>query len=67
MWLALEYYKQRMSICNICTDLVDEKCNHCGCYMKYKAVLPHSECPLNKWNKFPKFTIDKPTWFNDIK
>lgn len=66
MWLSLKFYNQRLFTCNNCKSFIEERCKHCGCYMKYKAILPHTVCPENKWpNKF-EILNDKPDWFDKI-
>ena len=66
MWLTLEYYNSRLDACKRCEYFVDEKCNYCGCYMKYKAILPLTICPVNKWLENIETTKDKPQWFDEI-
>ena len=45
-------YKNRLKTCNDCIYLVrsTNMCRVCGCFMKIKASLPSSSCPLNKWS-----------------
>ena len=42
---------ERLSICNECPSLFKTTwtCKECGCFMKIKARLEHSKCPLDKW------------------
>lgn len=46
-----EVKQERTSICNTCPYLDKEnfKCNHCGCYLKYKTAWSTSSCPIGKW------------------
>jgi hypothetical protein len=41
-------YLQRVEICNSCEyrDSVKERCMKCGCFIKAKARLRQSHCPL---------------------
>jgi len=41
-------YLQRIEICNICDyrDKAKERCMTCGCFIKAKARLTLSKCPL---------------------
>ena len=43
-------YLQRISICNSCEyrDVEKEKCSACGCFIKAKARLSVSKCPLEQ-------------------
>ena len=43
-------YLQRISICNSCEyrDVEKEKCSACGCFIKAKARLFVSKCPLEQ-------------------
>ena len=45
-------YKNRLKTCNDCIYLMrtTQMCRVCGCFMKVKASLPSSTCPLNKWS-----------------
>jgi hypothetical protein len=44
---------ERLAICNECPSLFRPtwSCKECGCFMKVKARLAGSECPLGKWGK----------------
>lgn len=66
MWLTLEYYNNRLEVCKYCEHFIDEKCRYCGCYMKYKAILPFTTCPDNKWIESVETTQEKPAWFDKI-
>lgn len=46
--------QERLDICKICEhfDEKEIKCKECGCYMKFKTLLPWATCPLGKWNSF---------------
>lgn len=39
----------RINICISCTELIDGKCNKCGCYMNIKVRLEAAKCPIGKW------------------
>jgi len=44
----------RLEVCKSC-DMFDEensKCKECGCFMKYKTLLPWAKCPLDKWKSY---------------
>jgi hypothetical protein len=42
---------KRLDICKQCEfyDSESTKCKKCGCFMRYKSMLPYSKCPLDKW------------------
>lgn len=40
---------QRKEICKNCSNLIDKRCELCGCYMPLKVINPFSKCPINKW------------------
>jgi hypothetical protein len=46
-----EAVEERLSICGGCELFIKEKnkCSSCGCYMKFKARLRSSHCPVGKW------------------
>jgi hypothetical protein len=41
----------RLDICKSCPELIQSllQCKKCGCFMKAKTMIKHSECPLHKW------------------
>lgn len=41
----------RLDICKSCPELIQGllQCKKCGCFMKAKTMIKHSECPLHKW------------------
>ncbi len=47
-----EVYKKRYEICRKCEhfDKTFARCKMCGCFMKLKARLIRSNCPVNKWS-----------------
>ena len=46
-----ELQKERMSICNLCENLIQltKQCNKCGCFMEMKTRLLDAKCPIEKW------------------
>lgn len=44
-----EIYQNRITVCNNCTFLKDNKCTVCGCNVKVKAKWDTEVCPKNKW------------------
>tara|TARA_R110000822_G_scaffold225562_2_gene358292 strand:+ start:210 stop:377 length:168 start_codon:yes stop_codon:yes gene_type:complete len=44
---------KRLAICNSCPELFKPTwtCKQCGCFMKAKARLDFTECPIGKWGK----------------
>ncbi len=44
-----EVYKERLSICETCSERQDEICIQCGCHLPLKARWATQECPLKKW------------------
>jgi hypothetical protein len=53
MFVEKEKAFERLAICNSCPELFKTTwtCKECGCFMKVKARLAFSECPLGKWGK----------------
>jgi hypothetical protein len=43
--------EKRLEICNSCEryDKDQKRCRECGCFMEYKAFMPYTSCPLDKW------------------
>jgi hypothetical protein len=39
----------RFEICQVCENLVKDKCKLCGCWMPLKARIPLTKCPIGKW------------------
>lgn len=48
-----EVLEQRLAICKDCEFFIklSKQCKKCGCFMRLKGSLPHSECPVGKWGK----------------
>lgn len=46
--------QERLEVCKSCDRFDEEnsRCNECGCFMKYKTLLPWSKCPLDKWKSY---------------
>jgi hypothetical protein len=53
MFVEKEKAFERLSICNSCPELLKPTwtCKKCGCFMKVKARLSSSECPIGNWGK----------------
>jgi len=51
MLVEKEVAFERLDICNDCPSLFRPTwtCKECGCFMKIKARLESSTCPLGKW------------------
>jgi hypothetical protein len=51
MFVEKEKAFERLAICNDCPSLFKPtwSCKECGCFMKVKARLESSSCPLGKW------------------
>jgi hypothetical protein len=49
--IGKSFKEKRLDICKTCPHFVPEssRCAMCGCYMKYKAALASSTCPMKKW------------------
>lgn len=47
----------RMDICRSCEHFEPkwERCNLCGCFMRFKTAMFESECPAGKWGKINRF------------
>jgi hypothetical protein len=41
--------KSRLNICKGCSFFRGNRCIKCGCYMKFKAKLRSSKCPIGRW------------------
>jgi hypothetical protein len=48
-----EVLEKRLAICAECPFFIKltKQCKKCGCFMRLKGSLPHSECPIGKWGK----------------
>jgi hypothetical protein len=44
-------YEQRLEVCKGCEyyDVEQNRCKHCGCWLKYKAKFSAGQCPIGKW------------------
>ena len=44
-------YEQRLDTCKGCEyyDVEQNRCRHCGCWLKYKARFKEGHCPIEKW------------------
>ena len=44
-------YRLRFAHCETCEHLQGEhdRCEQCGCFMRFKAQLRHASCPIGKW------------------
>lgn len=45
-----EKVKGRISKCESCEFLNNNRCNQCGCFIALKAGLESESCPKGKWN-----------------
>jgi len=56
-YVEKEVAQSRYDICKQCPFLLPTKqCSKCGCFMKAKVKIAHSECPENKWGKISRET-----------
>ena len=48
-----EIAQKRLSICAACPHFIKltAQCKKCGCFMKGKAKLSSSSCPIGKWGR----------------
>jgi len=44
-----ETYEERLEKCHACPSRQEHRCTICGCYIVFKAQLPHSRCPVYQW------------------
>jgi rRNA maturation endonuclease Nob1 len=53
MFVDKEKSFERLAICNGCEHLFKPTwtCKECGCFMKVKARLSFTECPIGLWHK----------------
>ena len=44
-------FDQRLEVCKGCEyyDVEQNRCRHCGCWLKYKARFKEGHCPIGKW------------------
>ncbi len=44
-------YRQRLSVCKECDELINGMCGKCGCYVELRALQKIRRCPheLKKW------------------
>ena len=44
-------YRARFKICEACEYLQGQhdRCEQCGCFMRFKAQLKLAKCPIGKW------------------
>jgi hypothetical protein len=51
IFATAEEKERRLEICKGCDyfNHRTERCNRCGCKMRYKSGLTTAKCPLNKW------------------
>ena len=40
---------RRWAICSDCPELVEGRCQKCGCFMQPKVWLAQEHCPIGKW------------------
>lgn len=40
---------KRISVCNGCRHLAENRCSVCGCFVNMKVGMISEKCPLNKW------------------
>jgi hypothetical protein len=39
-------YNERLKVCDGCSSLINgTTCNHCGCFVQFRAKLPYKKCP----------------------
>jgi hypothetical protein len=46
---SAEEVEKRISTCQGCEYLKDERCSECGCFIALKAGLKSEKCPKEKW------------------
>lgn len=41
----------RIAVCKTCPSYIEAttQCKECGCFMRFKVLLPKVKCPLGKW------------------
>ena len=44
-----EEVEKRISICESCEFLKENRCSECGCFIALKAGLQTEKCPKGKW------------------
>jgi len=43
--VSSDIYKNRLSICKTCDNLISGMCLKCGCYVEIRAILKNKNCP----------------------
>ena len=48
-----ETYRERLTICQDCPELVNGTCRLCGCYVETRAAKKGQQCPMvpPRWNR----------------
>jgi hypothetical protein len=44
-----EQIQNRLNVCSSCEFMSENRCLKCGCFIKAKARLATSKCPIDKW------------------
>lgn len=48
-----QLYEERLAICEKCPSFVyGTTCNHCGCFVKFRAKLAYKKCPYPEGSKW---------------
>ena len=58
---SVRTYQERISICNSCPHFRKSlsQCKKCGCFMKVKAKIAFTRCPIGKWERENDLTKDQ--------
>ncbi len=47
-------HELRMGHCRACEFLRGSQCSLCRCLVAKKAWLPHEDCPVGRWESYPR-------------
>src|SRR5262249_19731188 len=59
--VSADQYRERLAICDTCSERQDNTCGKCGCFIPFKARGLAMECPLDKWPRPREPQTDEPT------
>ena len=61
-------YEERIAICKGCKHFRSSinQCKKCGCFMKVKAAIAFTRCPIGKWERENDLTPDQLSILNRL-
>jgi len=54
-------YQNRLDVCKKCKHFrkSTNQCKKCGCFMRIKAAIAFTKCPIDKWDREHNVTSDQ--------